>query len=123
MAFAVVGPLAGGVGVVDDQAEVGAAAGGHILKHLVVAVGVAECDHRLAADVAKDADGLALLVADEEDAGLAVEAGRAVLVALGDFDLAADDLPGRDSVDGFRPGAHAVDAAAGDDPGLEVVRA
>ena len=57
--LAVVGPLALGVGVVDEEAEARAAAGGGPLQHLQVAVGVAEGGDRAAADVRLDADRLA----------------------------------------------------------------
>ena len=65
--LAVVGPFALGVGVVDEEAEARAAAGGGPLQHLQVAVGVAEGGDRPAADVLVDADGLAGLVVDEVD--------------------------------------------------------
>ena len=46
-------------------------------------------------------------------------------LAVADFELrldaAADDLFRRDAIDLFRPGAHELDAAAGDDEGLETV--
>ena len=38
------------------------------------------------------------------------------------LDAAADDLLGRDAIDLLRPRAHELDAAAGDDEGLEAVR-
>ena len=39
------------------------------------------------------------------------------------LDAAADDLLGRNAVDALGPGAHELDAAAGDDEGLESVGA
>ena len=56
---AVVGPLALGVGVVDERPKRAPAAGGRPLEHLQVAVGVAEGGDRAAADVLLDADRLA----------------------------------------------------------------
>ena len=124
MAVAVVGVLAFGVGVVDDQAEARPGARGGPLQHLQVAVGVAERRDRPAADELVDADGLARAVVDEVDLGQLHRAPacrrRSSNCAL---DRAADHLLGRDAVGLLGPGPHEVDAAAGDDEGLEAVRA
>jgi hypothetical protein len=52
VAVAVVGELALGVGVVDEQAEARPVAGGGPFQHLEVAVGVAGGEDRALADVA-----------------------------------------------------------------------
>ena len=51
------------------------------------------------------------------------EHGLAVAHLVLRLDAAADDLLGRDAIDLLRPRAHELDAAAGDDEGLEAVRA
>ena len=79
---AVVGPLALGVGVVDDGHEAGAAARGRVLQHLQVAIGVAEGEDRAAADEAVDADWLSGPVVDELDLRFLDEHRLAVRPAL-----------------------------------------
>src|SRR5262249_31115686 len=71
--LAVVGPFAGRVGVVDDQAEPGAGPCGGPAEHLVIAVGVAERGDRAPADPPLDAHGLPRAVVDELDLGQADE--------------------------------------------------
>ena len=70
-----------------------------------------------------DADRLAFLVVDEIQLGQAHEDGLAVAHFVLRLDAAADDLLGRDAVDLLGPRAHELDAAAGDDEGLEAVGA
>ena len=71
----VIGPLAVGIGVMDEQAEARALAGGRPLQHLQVAVGVAERGDRAAADVLVDADGLALLSSMKFNSGRRTSTG------------------------------------------------
>ena len=69
---AIVGPLALGVGVVDEQRRRrGPLPAAVHCEHLQVAVGVAEGRDRPAADEVLDPDGLAVLVVDEVDARVA----------------------------------------------------
>ena len=119
--IAVVGPLAGRVGVVDDQAEPRSGPRGGPAEHLVVAVGVAERGDRPPADDPLNAHGLARVVVDEVHLRQADEGGLAVADLVLDLDRAADDLLGRDAVDLLGPGPHELDAAAGDDVRLEAV--
>ena len=74
----VVGPLALGVGVVDDHAETRAGSRRRPLEHLEVAVGVAERRDRPAADQLLDSDRFAGLVVHVVDLGKAHEHGHAV---------------------------------------------
>lgn len=119
--FTVVGVFALGVGVVDDEHEVGAGACCGPLQHLLVAVGVAKCSDRAAADVLVDADGFAGAVVDEAYFGQAPEIGFAIDHLELSLDGASDDLLGWNSVGLFRPGAHEFDSSARDDVGLEAI--
>src|SRR5262249_52331968 len=120
---AIVGPLAHVVGVAHDAHEARALAGRCPLKHLLVAVGVAEREERPAADDLLDVHGLARAVVDEGDLRLTEQQGLAVVAELvGGDEARADHLLGRDAVDALRPRAHELDGAARHDVGLEAVR-
>jgi hypothetical protein len=69
-----------------------------------------------------DADGLAGLVVDEVDLGEAADDGSVRRHLELGLDARADDLLGRDAVDLLGEDAQELDAAAGDDEGLEAVR-
>src|SRR5262245_22057517 len=73
----VVGPLALGVGVMNEDAKPWSARARRPLEHLEIAVGVAKCDRWPAADDLIDADRLAGLVVDEVDIGEPQEHGHA----------------------------------------------
>lgn len=120
----VVGVFPLGVGVVHEQGQPGPLlADGGPLEHLLVAVGIAASGDGPATDVGVDAHGLARLVVDEGDLRQAHDdrAVRAHLVLR--FDARTDDLLERHAVDRLGPGAHELDAAAGNDEGLEAVGA
>src|SRR5262249_44164087 len=117
--LAVVGELALGVSMMDDQPQARPGTDGRVLEHLQVAVRVAERQYRLAADGAVDADGFASAVVDELDPGLFDQHRLAVAHLEFRDDAAADDLLGGDSVDLLGPRPHKLDPAAGDDKGLE----
>ena len=70
-----------------------------------------------------DADRLAGLVVDEIDLGQPEQHRLAVAHLEPRLDRRADDLLGRNAVDLLGPRAHELDAAAGDDEGLEAVGA
>ena len=70
-----------------------------------------------------DADGLAGLVVDEVDLRQAEQDGLSVAHLELGLDRGADHLLRRDAVDLLGPGAHELDAATGDDEGLEAVGA
>ena len=97
--LAVVGLLALGVGVVDDQPEARASPAVVHSQHLQVAVGVAERGDRAPADELLDADRLARLVVDEVELRQAHEHRLAVAQLELELARAADDLLGRDAVD------------------------
>ena len=121
--LAVVGPLALGVGVVHDTGiNAGRCRQSVHCEHLQVAIGVSEGGDGAAADVLMDADRLAFLVVNEVQLRQAHEHRLAVAHFELRLDAAADDLLGRDAIDLLRPRAHELDAAAGDDEGLESVR-
>jgi hypothetical protein len=67
-----------------------------------------------------DADGLAGLVVDEAIPGLLHDRRHPVVTAYS-VGVAADHLLGRDAVGLLGEGAHEIDAAARDDPGLEAL--
>jgi hypothetical protein len=68
MEAAVVGILAFGVGMMNDEPETASiACQCRPLQHLKVAVRIAECSNGAPADLLIDADGLAGLVVDEID--------------------------------------------------------
>src|SRR5262245_48735008 len=71
--LAIVGPLAGRVGVMDDTHEPRALAGRRPLEHLLIAVRVAEREHGPPADELLDVHWLAGAVVDEVDLRLAEE--------------------------------------------------
>src|SRR5260221_2715716 len=121
--FAVVGPFAAGVVVVNVEAETRALAGGGPLQHLQVAVRIAERRDGPAADEFLDAEGFALLVVDEIHRGQLHDDGLAFAHLELLLARAADDLLGRNAVDLLGEGADELHAAAGDDEGLEAVRA
>ena len=122
--LAVVGVFALGVGVMDDQRRsAGRRPQRRPLQHFEIAVGVAERGDRAAADVLVDADGLAGLVVDEVDLRQRNRTGLPSRISNLRLDRRADDLLGRDAVDPLGPRAHELDAAAGDDEGLEAVGA
>ena len=118
-----VGKFARRIVVQHEQLEPRAAAALRVFQHLLVAVGVAERGDGPAADVLVDADGLAALVVIEVQLRQAHEHGLAVAQFKLRLHAAADDLFRRDAIDLLRPRAHELDAAAGDDEGLEAVRA
>ena len=118
-----VGKFAGRVVVQHEQLEPRAAAALRVFQHLLVAHGVAERGDGPAADVLVDADGLVGLVVVEVQLRQAHEHGLAVAQFKLRLHAAADDLFRRDAIGRFRPRAHELDAAAGDDEVLETVRA
>jgi hypothetical protein len=120
---AVIGVLASGVGVVDEKHETWAEASGCSLKHLLVAVGVAEGGNGALADVVVNADGLAGAVVEEIKLRQAHDDRDSVLRLELGLHAGAHDLFGRDAVRFVGPGAHELDLAAGDDEGLEAVGA
>ncbi len=120
---AVVGILADGVGVVDEEHKAGTGAGGCPFEHLLVAVGVAEGGDWVQADVGVDADGFAGAVVDEADLRQPHDDGSAVLRFKLCLHSGADDLIGRDAVGFFCPRTHECGIAAGDDEGFETVGA
>ena len=120
---AVVGILTCGIGVVHEEHEAGSGAGGCPLEHLLVAVGVAEGGDRTFANVIVDADGFAGAVVDEADLRQAHDDGATVLCLKLRFHGGAYDLIGWDTVGLSCPWTHESNLAAGDDEGLEVVRA
>jgi hypothetical protein len=61
----VVGVFAYRIGMMDKQAKAGASRNRRPLQHFEIAVGIAECRDRTAADELIDADRLASLVVDE----------------------------------------------------------
>ena len=122
----VVGVFAFGVGVVDEEGEAraeGGVAGGGVLEHLEVAVGVAEGHDGAFSDDAVDGLGFAGAVVDEFDFGFLDEEGGVAAHLEGRDAAAADDLFGRDAVGLLGKAAHEFDTAAGDDEGFEAVRA
>jgi len=66
-ATVVVGPLALGVGVMDDETEARTGTGCRPLQHLVIAIGITERCERPSANVHLDADWLAFFVIHEVD--------------------------------------------------------
>ncbi len=118
-----VGVFARRIIVQHQQHEPRAAAALRVFQHLLVAVGVAERGDGPATDVLVDADGLAALVVIEIQLRQTHEHRLAVAHFKLRLDAAADDLLRRDAVNLFRPRAHELDAAAGDDEVLETVRA
>ena len=107
-----------------DQAhEAQPLAGRGPFQHLLVAVGIAEGEDRMAPDDAIDGLRLARTVIDEEHLGL-FDQRRACVphLKLGDAG-GADHLLGRDAVGLVGEIAHELDPAAGRDEGLEAVGA
>lgn len=123
MGLAVVGPFAHGIGVMNDEGKTRTCATSGPLQHLEVAVRIAKGRNGAAADMMIDPDWLAGFVVDEVQLGQAHVHGFAVTQFELCFDAATDDLLGRNAVDLLRPRAHELDAAAGNDEGLEAVRA
>src|SRR5262245_22213306 len=123
MGFSVVGIFPLFIGVMHDSDEPWARAGGGPFQHLLVAIGVAEGKDRAAAYEAIDSDRLARPVIDELDLCLLHEDGLTITCRL-EFGHArrADDLLRWNSVDLVCPGTHELDAAAGDNVGLETIR-
>lgn len=106
----------------DDQAEAWTRARCDVAEHLVIAVGVAERRDRPAAQELADADRLAGLVVDEVDFVQSYEHGLIVAQLVPGADRAADDVLGRDAVNGLGPGPEELDASPRDDAGLEALR-
>ena len=119
--FAVVGILALGVGVVDDEHQACAGTRGRPLQHLLVAVGVAKCSDGATADVLIDADGFAGTIVDEVQVRQASEIGFAINDLEFGFDGASDDLLWWNPIRLFSPGPHKFDSSAGDDVGFEAI--
>ena len=96
---------------------------GRILEHLHVAVGIAECCNRPAADVLIDANWLAGTVVNEVQLWKTYQHRFAVAYLEFSLDAAADDFLGRNAVDLVRPGSHKFDPSAGNDEIVEAIRA
>ena len=105
-----------------QQLEPRAAAALRVFQHLLVATGISEGGDGTAADVLVDADGLVGLVIIEVQFRQTHEHRLAIAHFKLRLDAAADDLFRRDAINLFRPRAHELDAAAGDDEVLEAVR-
>ena len=122
--LAVVGELALGVVVVDEQAEARAAAGRVSIRSICRSPSeLPNAADRAAADVRLMPTGLPALSSMKSTSGSLHQHRLAVAHLELRLAAAADDLLGRDAVDLLRPRAHELDAAAGDDEGLEAVRA
>lgn len=78
MRFAVISPLALGIGLMHVKHKAFARTRGRPLQHLQIAVGVAESRYRPATDMPVDTDRLALLVIDEIDFRQTHQGGLAI---------------------------------------------
>ena len=107
----------------DEQAEARAITGAGPLQHLEVAVGIPRGEDRAATDMLVDADRLALLVVDEVELGHLDDHRLAVSDLVLGLDAGSHDLLGRHAVGFLGEDAEEIDAAAGDDEGLEVIGA
>src|SRR5262249_4437050 len=103
----------------DEEGETRAAPGHGPFQHLQVAVRVTKSGNRASANVALYPDWLAFLVVDKIDLRQTDKHRFAVTQFKFCFDAAADDLLRWDAVSLLHPWAHELDAAAGDDEGLE----
>ena len=121
--LSVVGPFALGIRMVDVKREPRPLSGSRPLQHLQVAVGVAERGNGSPADLLVDGNRLAFLVVKEVEFGQADKNRRTVAHLELHLDAAADHLLRRDAIDFLGPRAHELDAAAGNDEGLEAIRA
>lgn len=120
--FAIVGPLARGIGVMNVKAKVGSVASSSPLQHGQVAIGVSRGEDRATTDVALDAYGLAVFVIIVGDLRKLDERGLAVTKLVFHPASAADDLLRRNAIDALGPRPHELDAATGNDVGFETVR-
>jgi len=120
---AVVGILAVGVGVMNEEHEAGPWAGGCPFEHLLVAVGVAKGSEGTLTNKCVDADGFAWTVVDEANLRQAHDDGGSVLCLKLRFHRRPNDLLGRYAVGFFCPGTHKSDLSTRDDECLEVVGA
>src|SRR5262245_53673828 len=102
----------------DKEREPGAFAGHRPFQQLLIAVGVAECGDWAAADMTLNPNRLAVLVVDYIDRGQLHQHRLAITHLVLKFHAAADYLLRRDAIDFFRPRAHELDAAPGDNEGL-----
>src|SRR5450631_3803050 len=121
--LAIVGPFPFGVGVMNEKAKASTARTCRVLKHLHVAIGVAERRNRTEANVLVDTDWLARSIVNEVDLWQAHE--HRLSIEQFEFRLAAaaNDLLGWNAIGFIRPGTHKIDAAARNDESLEAVRA
>src|SRR6266550_662177 len=116
-----VGKLAHRVIVMHEHHQARAVASLRPLQHLLIAVRVAERGDGTAADVRVDTDWFAGLVVDEVHFRQPHEYRLAIAHFILRLDAAAYDLLRRDAVNLVRPRTHKLDAAAGNDEGLETV--
>ncbi len=107
----------------DQQHEPRPAAALRVFQHLLVASGISERHDGPAANVLVDGDGFAVFITVEVQLRQTHEDGLTITDFKLCLDAAADDLFRRDAINLFRPGAHELDAAAGNDEVLETVGA
>ena len=92
-----------------EQREMRVRAGGGVLEHLLVAVGIAEGEDRPAADVAIDADRLAGPSSTKSIFGWRISTGWPLRTSYLTTWLEPIDLLGRNAVDLLHPRPHELD--------------
>src|SRR5208283_5662006 len=115
----VVGVFAYRIGMMDKQAKAGASRNRRPLQHFEIAVGIAECRDRAAADELIDADRLASLVVDEIEFRQTEKLRFAIAYLELSLDGRSHDLFRRHAIDPLGPRPHELDAATRHDKGLE----
>ena len=106
----VVGVFAFRVGVMDNQAKADATGHRRPLQHFDIAIGIAECRYRTAADELIDADRLASLVIDKVEFRQSEKLRPAIAHLELRLDRRSHDLFRRHAVDPLGPRTHELDA-------------
>src|SRR5580698_2227218 len=106
-----------------DKGEARTAPSHRVLEHLQVAIGVAECRNRKAADVFMDTHGFARSVVDKVDFRQAQKHRLSITQFELDLAAAANNVLRWDAINSLRPRPHEIDAPARDNERFEAVRA
>src|SRR4029077_876423 len=119
--FAVVGPFAFSIIVVDDEHEARARSAHRPLKHLLIAIGIPKCRDRSPANESLDTDWLALFVIDELHFGQSQKQRLSTSDFVFHFAAATNDLLWRNAVRLFGKATHKLDPAARYDERLVII--
>src|SRR5256885_1417883 len=119
--FAVVGPFAFSIIVVDDEHEARIRPAHRPLEHLLVAVGIPKCRDRSPTNENLNTDWLALFVIDELHFGQSQKQRLSISDFVFHFAAATNDLLWRNAVRLFGKATHKLDPAARYDESLEII--